>query len=99
MGQKERVLSLEHEGRVYNLTARDFNALDDLEVHRATGSTVADIFFHHKVTLFTMAALVWRHRVNEGEGDLTFTDVARTFTFDSIQTVTGTEREPTHPEA
>lgn len=99
MGQKERVLSLEHDGQVYNLTPRDFTALDDLEVHRVTRHTIADIFFHSRVTLFTMAALVWRYRVNEGEPDLTYLEVARTFTFDSIETVTDGPQETSRPEA
>lgn len=93
MGQRERVLSLVHEGRTYNLTARDFTAVDDLEVHRATGATIADIMFHGRVTLFTIAALVWRHRVNTGEPDLSYLDVARTFNFDDITTVQDEPRE------
>ena len=98
MGQKERVLSLEHDGTVYNLTARDFTAIDDLEVHRACGVTIADVFFHGRVSLFTMAALVWRYRVNDGEDTLTYLDVAKTFTFDSIETVQDEARETSAPE-
>lgn len=97
MGQKERVLSLEHDGTSYNLTARDFTAVDDLEIHRATGATITDIFFRGAVTLFTMAALVWRHRVNNGE-DLAYLDVARTFTYDSISSVSDEPRDDA-PEA
>lgn len=98
MGQKERVLSLEHEGRTYNLTALDFNAVDDLAIYRATGATIHQVFTGG-ATLFTIAALVWRHRVNTGEPDLTFLDVARTFTYDSMKTVTDEPRESDHPEA
>jgi hypothetical protein len=99
MGQKERVLSLEHEGRVYNLSARDFNGVDDLEMHRAIGFTLAQVFFGGKVTLFTIAALVWRYRVNNGEPDLTYLDVAKTFTFDDITTVSDEPRGDADPKA
>lgn len=98
MGQAERVLSLEHEGRVYNLTAGDFTGEDDLAVYRAIDTTIAEIFFGGKVTLFTIAALVWRHRVNTGEPDLQFLDVARTFTFHDIATVEGEPREDPAPK-
>lgn len=98
MGQKERVLSLEHEGRVYNLTARDFTALDELAIHRATGASLLQIF-GGGATLFTIAALVWRHRVNTGEPDLTYHDVAKTFTYDSMDTVSDDPRESDDPEA
>lgn len=98
MGQKERVLSLEHEGQVYNLTARDFNALDELAIYRATGVTLLQIF-GGGASLFTVAALVWRWRVNHGEDDLTFVDVARTFTYDSMQTVSDDPKDGGPPEA
>lgn len=99
MGQKERVLSLEHDGRVYNLTAGDFTGEDDLAVYRAIDTTIAEIFFGGKVTLFTMAALVWRARVKTGEPDLTFLEVARTFTFADIATVEGERRDDPAPKA
>lgn len=98
MGQKERVLSLEHEGQVYNLTARDFTALDDLAIYRTTGATLMQIF-SGGATLFTVAALVWRYRVGRGEEDLTYEQVAATFTYDSIESVSDEPRAGGPPEA
>lgn len=98
MGQKERVLSLVHDGQTYNLTARDFTALDDLEIYRATGTTLMHIF-GGGATLFTIAALVWRYRVAHGEPSLTYMQVAETFTYDSLESVSDEPREGGPPEA
>lgn len=99
MGQTERTLSLEHDGKVYNLTAGDFTAVDDLEIFRTCGLTLTDVFARGRVSLFSIAALVWRYRVNDGEEDLTYLEVARTFSYDTIQTVSGTPAEDPSPEA
>lgn len=98
MGQKEAVLSLEHEGTVYNLTPKDFTALDEMAIYKATGATLLQCF-SGGATLFTVAALVWRHRVNHGEEDLSYVDVARTFTYSSMQTVDDTPKDGGPPEA
>ena len=101
MGQKERVLSLEHEGVVYNLTPGDFTALDEHAIFQATGFTLADAFgFGGRIPpLVAIAALVWRHRVTDGEEDLTFIDVARTFTYNSLETVSDEARDDASPKA
>lgn len=103
MGQRERVLSLEHDGVVYNLTPLDFTALDDLAIFEATGGkvTLQDCFgFGGKTpSLAAVAALVWRYRVNDGEEDLRLHDVMRTFTYDAMRTVSGEERDDADPKA
>lgn len=94
MGQRERTISLVHEGTSYNLTPGDFTALDDMALYRATGMTLADAFgFGGKVpALAAVAGLVWRYRVGAGE-DVTWRQVAETFTYADLQTVSDEPRD------
>lgn len=101
MGQKEFVLSFELDGQVYNLTPDDFTAWDDHELKRATGMSLAHIFMtlSSDPSVAGIAALLWRYRVNDGETGLTFEDVARSFPFAAIKTVSNKQREGEHPKA
>lgn len=96
--KKDPFISLVHEGTAYNLRANDFTALDELEIWRRTGATLLSIF-RGGATLFTVAALVWRHRVNHGEDDLTYEDVARTFSYSSLESLSDEPKDGGPPEA
>lgn len=92
-------MSFDHDGRSYTLTPYDFSALDELEIHRVTGATLTSIFTGRATTLFTVAALLWRTRVNDGEDDLAFTDVAKTFGYRDMETISNSPKEGGSPEA
>lgn len=96
--KRDPMISLVHDGQTYNLHQRDFNALDEREIWQATGATLLQIYTGG-AALFTVAALVWRYRVNHGEPDLTYVDVARTFHYGSIESMTDEPREGGPPEA
>lgn len=92
-------ISFEHDGQVYNLSPNDFTAEDELAIYRACGATLVAIFNGQATTLFSIAALLWRHRVTNGEPDLSYTDVARTFRYSDLETLSDVPKEGGSPEA
>lgn len=96
----ELALELDVAGRSYRLVMSDYTGSDDLAIYRETGLSVADIFAG-QVSLFTVAALLWRHRVRNGEPGLTYAAVNDTLTFDALETVreTNDAAEGQAPEA
>lgn len=81
---KEPALEVTLDGVAYRLTPGMFTGQDDLAVYRSCGVTIMDVFARKAITLFTIAALVWRYRVNHGEPDLTFDEVNAKMTFNDL---------------
>ena len=84
------------DGATYALTMGEFTGEDDQAIWRETGFTLVDIFPGRKVTLFTVAALVWRHRVRNGE-NVTFSEVNRSMTFNALDVEDETEDDEASP--
>jgi hypothetical protein len=95
----ERALQLTLDGRTYVMRLNDFTGADDLAIYQATGFTVFQVFGGDALTLFTVAALLWRHRVRHGEPQLTFDAVNGALSFDALETVTTEIDEKAAPEA
>lgn len=98
MSDNDPGFTFEVNGRSYTLRMKDFSGADDLAVYQKTGCTLIDIFAGGRITLFTLAALLWRHRLRV-EPRLTFEQVNADMTFDAIETVTDAEDKATDPEA
>lgn len=93
-------IELHLDGKKYVLGLKDFGGEDDLAIYRETGCTIADIFFGGRVTLFTVAALLWRHRVRNGERKLTYAEVNKALDFDAFEAlIDDDEEEGDGPEA
>lgn len=86
-------ISLDLDGKTYTLGMKDFGGEDDLQIYRETGVTLTEIFTEGKITLFTVAALLWRYRVRNGERRLTFAEVNRQMDFEALSTVTVDDEE------
>lgn len=82
----------------YELVAESFTAEDDLAIYRAVGASLLDIFGGN-ITLYTIAALLWRHRVRNGEPTLTLEQVLPTVTILQLQTVKPGGSRNTGPKA
>lgn len=95
MADENLQMNLQLEGKTYQLQLGDFTGADDLAIYQKVGKTIADIF-QGDITLFTVAALLWRWRVNHGEPGVTFEQVNAKMTFDSINVDAG---EVSGPEA
>lgn len=78
------IVKVTHDGVQYELSPDDFTGADDLALFRATGVTIMDVFARKAVSLFTIAGLVWRWRVNHGEPDLTFEQVNGAMKFSDL---------------
>lgn len=76
----EMAIMLKLAGREYRLRPGDFTPRDDLAVYQACGVSIMQIFAG-EVHLFTLMALLWRSRVNDGETDLTWDEVLDEGTF------------------
>lgn len=96
---EEPKIKLALDGVRYEVGPSDFTATDDLEMFRATGVTIMDVFAKKAISLFSVAALLWRYRVNHGEPKLTFSDVADAMTFDSLSVADDDDEGTPSPEA
>jgi hypothetical protein len=85
------------DGVEYRMESADFSAEDDLAVYRATGMTLMDIF-SGSITLFTVAALVWRYRVRNGEPTLQLGEVLPHVKLLELETLKFTKDEGASPE-
>lgn len=88
MTSTPRSFHLDVDGISYELTITDFTGADDLAIFRETGCTVMDIFSGSKLSLFTLAALLWRHRIRNGEPTLTYAAVNEQLSFEDLESVT-----------
>lgn len=94
-------IQLTFQNRAYRLRPKDFTGTDDLEVYKATGVSITDVFLG-QISLFTIAALIWRYRVNNGEAKLTYREVNDAMDFSVLETVSDdpdTTAEDLAPEA
>lgn len=89
-------LQLTVDGKPYTLRLGDFNALDAREYRRELGAGLLAAF--SAPDLDTICGLLWLHR-RKTEPKLKYEDVARTFTYESVDIVSeGEPAEDDDPE-
>lgn len=93
-------MELSFDGRTYKMAVGDFTGADDLAIYQKVGKTIAEIY-QGDITLFTVAALLWRWRVNHGEPQITFEQINAKLTFTDLMVDSSGEGEesPSNPEA
>lgn len=94
----EAAFVLDYEGQTLTLRLADFTGTDDLAVKQATGVNVFEIF-EGEISLYTMAALIWRHLVAQGRADLAYSDVNNKMNFKVLETLRDEGPGETVPEA
>lgn len=83
MADQNMQMELSFGGTTYQMAVGDFTGADDLAIYQKVGKTIADIY-RGDITLFTVAALLWRYRVNHGEPNVTFEQINSKLTFDDL---------------
>lgn len=91
-------IQLQFQGRTYAMRLGDFTGTDDLAIYQTVGKTIADIF-QGDITLFTVAALLWRWRVTHGEPQITFEKINDKMTFDALEIDEDDDGDGETPEA
>lgn len=83
MADNDVTMEVSLEGTVYRMAMGDFTGEDDLAVWRKVGVTIGEIF-GGRMSLFTIAALLWRWRVTHGEPDVTYEQVNSKITMNDL---------------
>lgn len=84
----DAAISFEIDGKTVTLKIDDFTGEDDLALFQKTGVTLFEVF-GGKITLFTVAGLLWLHR-RKIDPKLLFEQVAKTVNFSTIETIDST---------
>lgn len=80
-------LSIELDGETHTFTLADYTGEDDHLCHKVTqGVTLSEIFIEGKITLFTLAALVWLKK-RKRDPKLTYQKVCRSIGFSTLRTL------------
>lgn len=74
------------DGRSYKIRALDFSAEDDLAIFQKTGVTLADII-GGRITLFTVAAILWRYRFHLEGPAIQFEKIAKELKMRDLETI------------
>lgn len=80
------LLEITVDGRTYKIRALDFSAEDDLAIFQKTGVTLAEIIAG-RITLFTVAAILWRYRFHLEGPMIQFEQVAKELKMRDLETI------------
>lgn len=83
-------LEVDLDGRTYRMRFDEFTGEDELAIHREIGQTIHEVL--NNLTLFGLAALIWRHRVRQGES-VEYAEVNRELSYADLETVRTEEEE------
>lgn len=87
-------LEVDLDGWTYRMRFDEFTGEDELAIYREIGQTIHEVL--NDLTLFGLAALIWRHRTRQGE-DIEFADVNKKLSYADLETVRTEEFEESGP--